>query len=135
MNAVWESMFLLGLGLLAINITVFVLAIARLPTALKVTDKEIKNAVDASKAVSAISRLNLLTSTSVVFLPGIAYLFAIGVSIWGRYTAEMNQKTNWVMLVLVSLALIFGIVYLYKAIRAIEDISINALKENNKRLS
>jgi hypothetical protein len=88
-----------------------------------------------SRFSSAIQKPNLLTTTSVVTIPGISYLLAIAFSIWGQYSAATDQSHNWFDFWFIVVLLLIGIYFLYKTLRAIEDITIATIKETNKHIS
>jgi len=148
MNNVFDSMFLIALALVGIDITIYVLAVTLLGDAIKLfyktrssfsAEKELQNEQIRLSDVNKISHhfeiINKLSFTNAVTFPSLFFVIAIMASVWGRYTAETQNKTDWGWFAITIMATLVGIGFLVKTLKAMEEVSVASADEKAKTKS
>ena len=148
MDTVFESIFLIALALLGIDITIYVLSVTLLGDAIRLfretrksfsTEKELRNKQvwnsDMNKLSHHLENINALSFTNAVTFPCLFFLLTIASSIMGRYTAETQNKSDWWSLAIAIVTIVVGIVFLVRTLKAIEEVSIASADEKAKTKS
>lgn len=141
-------MFLIALALIGIDITIYVLAVTLLGDAIKLfyktrssfsAEKELQSEQvrlsDINKLSHHVEIINKLSFTNAVTFPCVFFVITVAASVWGRYTAETQNKSDWWSFAIAIITTLVGIGFLVKTLKAIEEVSIASADEKAKTKS